>query len=337
MSGARCLVSVLIPTYNRRSSLGKALAALNLQTLPARDYEVIVCIDGSQDGTRELVESYRPRYSLRFVWQSNQGRATARNAGIRIAHGELLVFIDDDMSPVPEFLEAHVRAHAAGERLGVLGPVPIEVTTCSTSTVRYIGAKFNAHLRKLADPAYEIKLRDFYSGNFSIRSDVLFQVGLFDEEFKAYGNEDIELYFRLIAANVSLLYCQEAVAHQEYSKDFADLARDTVAKGHTAVLLARKHPGSFGSLQLASYYRGARTRRLLRSCLLTLSDLWGWIPVGLINCAAWISEHDQARSDIYYGLILDYCYWLGAVLTLKNQWPIGVGQRRTSQHDIRAG
>ena len=90
-------ISVVIPTYQRRASLLRALAALSTQTIPPAEYEVVVAIDGSTDGTAGAVRSFPAPYRLRALEQPNRGRAAARNAGIGAAAGELIVFLDDDM------------------------------------------------------------------------------------------------------------------------------------------------------------------------------------------------------------------------------------------------
>src|SRR5712691_6997483 len=125
------------------------------------------------------------------------------------------------MEPTSEFLAAHARAHADESRLGVLAAVPVVVDRASPPVVEYIASSFNLHLTKLSRPDHKIGIRDFYSGNFSIRRKVLLEVGLFDEGFKAYGNEDGELAIRLRQAGVQLTYCAEAIARQHYEKDFA--------------------------------------------------------------------------------------------------------------------
>jgi len=186
------------------------LQALATQTLPADEYEVIVSIDGSEDGTRELVAQFPASYALRFAWQPNRGRAAACNTGIRMALGELIILLDDDMEPPPDFLRGHLNAHAGATRLGVIGAAPIAVDHASPPVVGYIGSKFNEHLAKLAQTSYALQLRDFYSGNFSIRRDVLLEAGLFDEAFKVYGNEDLELSLRLSRAGVRLVYSPDA-------------------------------------------------------------------------------------------------------------------------------
>src|SRR6266702_4396307 len=100
-------LSVVIPTYQRCFSLERTLHALAQQSLPADEYEVLVSIDGSQDGTREMVEQFRAPYRLHAEWRPNGGRAAACNSGIRASCGELVLIMDDDIEPTPECLDAH--------------------------------------------------------------------------------------------------------------------------------------------------------------------------------------------------------------------------------------
>src|SRR4029077_11715275 len=122
--------------------------------------------------------------------------------------------------PTADFLAVHARAHGDGSRLGVIAAVPVGVDRASSPVVEYIASNFDLHLEKLARPDHEVGIRDFYSGNFSIRRDVLLEIGLFDEGFKSYGNEDGELAIRLRQAGVRVTYSAEAIAWQHYEKDF---------------------------------------------------------------------------------------------------------------------
>ena len=65
--------SVVIPTYQRRESVQRAIEALVGQTLAPDTYEVVVSIDGSDDGTREMVETLRVGFPLRSLWRPNRG------------------------------------------------------------------------------------------------------------------------------------------------------------------------------------------------------------------------------------------------------------------------
>jgi GT2 family glycosyltransferase len=305
-------ISVVVPTFQRRASAVRLLRALERQTLPWYAYEVILSIDGSTDGTREAAEALSPAYHLRVLWQPNRGRSAACNAGIAAARGELVVLLDDDMEPSPGHLEAHEKAHPDGSRRAVMGAVPIAVEPSSRPVVRYVGAKFNRHLENLARPGYRIRLRNFYSGNLSIPLEVLSGIGGFDEAFRIYGNEDLELCVRLANAGVELAFSPEALAHQHYEKDFGSLARDNLDKGRTALILAGKHPAVIAELKLGTYGSLSLKRRLPIGVLLRLTRLYDGTPDVFLRVVSWLGERWPDRVGRVFALTLDYFFWLGA-------------------------
>lgn len=310
MNRLRC--SVAIPTYQRADLVRRALEALAQQTLSPADFEVLISIDGSEDGTRELVESFAAPYRLRALWQPNRGAAAARNAALRQTAGKVVVFLDDDMAPAPGCLEAHVGAHERAPNVCVMGPVPVEVDASSPPHVRYVASRFSDHMVKLSSASYSIVMTDFYSGNFSIRRQALLQVGGFDEDFHGYANEDLELYVRLRDSAVRFAFEPDALSHQRYTKSFERLARDQVAKGQDAVLLVLKHPAILPDLRLGGYLRSSRRRRLARGGLLALSRLWSGTPDAAIRFVGLIERWKPSRASRLYGLLLNYLYWVGA-------------------------
>lgn len=317
MIDANATISVVIPTYQRCHSVHRLLTALGQQQIDPQQVEVIVSIDGSEDGTHEMATGFAAPYQLHILWQPNGGRAAACNAGIRCAAGDLLILLDDDMEPIPTFLAAHRQAHLGADRLGVMGAVPIHVDETSSPTVRFVGTKFNDHLQRLARPDHRLQLRDFYSGNFSIRRQTLLDVGLFDEAFRIYGNEDLDLCVRMQQAGVTLIYSPDAAARQHYIKDFAGLAQDNLAKGRTSVLLASKHPQIFDALKLSLYGQGSRRWRLARRLLLSASNLWPRTPDLLIALVTRLEQRGSTRLHLGYSFILDLFYWLGVRAALR--------------------
>jgi GT2 family glycosyltransferase len=312
-------VSLIIPTYRRRAAVQRLLQALTRQTLSPEEYEVIVSIDGSRDGTREMVSQFPAPYKLRYTWQPNNGRAAACNAGIRLARGDLLILLDDDMEPSPGFVAAHLQAHPRGSRRAVIGAAPIVFDQSSPPIVKYVASGFNYRLERLAQSGSTIRFRDAYTGNFSIRREVLVEIGGFDEDFKVYGHEDYELAWRLLGAGVQLIYSPEALSYQGYSKDFAALARDCIARGRTAVLFAGKHPEVFNDLKLCTYRQTSGKWRMLRAALLGFSRVFAGAPEWLISFVTWFEQRRYARLDFYYDLALDYFYWLGVTAALAEQ------------------
>lgn len=111
-------VSVIIPTYNREQILEKCLRALLDQTYPAGRCEIIVIDDGSTDGTRAMVERVSDEHRARagfspitYRYRKHTSISAARNEGINLARGELVIFLDSDIVTKPDFIEAHVRVH----------------------------------------------------------------------------------------------------------------------------------------------------------------------------------------------------------------------------------
>ena len=85
------LVSVILPVYNEERFVADALDSILCQ-----DYhplEIIAVDDGSTDHTARILQSYR---ELQYVYQTNQGVASARNKGISVSRGELIAFLDAD-------------------------------------------------------------------------------------------------------------------------------------------------------------------------------------------------------------------------------------------------
>jgi glycosyltransferase involved in cell wall biosynthesis len=100
-------LSVIIPLFNKRAYVQRALESIAAQTLD--DFEVIVVNDGSTDGSDEIVKQF-PDQRLRLINQPNAGPGAARNRGIAEARGELLAFLDADDEWTADYLQASVRA-----------------------------------------------------------------------------------------------------------------------------------------------------------------------------------------------------------------------------------
>ncbi|HUQ79574.1 MAG TPA: glycosyltransferase [Gemmatimonadaceae bacterium] len=305
-------ISVLIPTHERRASVERAIRSLSTQTLPPDEYEIVVGVDGSTDGTRELLESIRAPCAVRHVWKPRGGRASACNAALRVATAPVVLFLDDDMEASRSLLSAHLDAHSGDSSVGVVGAVPIRTDATSPAVTRYVADRFNGHLTNLAAPGYQFGLRDFYSGNFSVSRRTMLDAGGYDESFTVYGNEDLDLSLRLRAAGVRLVFSATAVAYQHYEKNFAALARDTIEKGRTAVQLARKHPESMRDLKLSQFDRGPVGSRVVRNALLAADARSPAVRDRVVRAMTWLGDRHVRGLHRVYPAVLDYFYWLGA-------------------------
>ena len=175
--------SIIIPTYNREKILYKCLQALNKQTYPANKFEIIIINDNSTDNTETMIKDIKIKPDLIYRKQEHSGPAGTRNTGIKLAKGEFIVFIDDDIIVNPAFLDAHLQEQKHKQKVIVHGPV--------------------IYTNNLDNPTKEeMKITDFSrsyfaTGNVSIRKNHLMKSGLFNETFTEYGWEDLELGIRL--------------------------------------------------------------------------------------------------------------------------------------------
>jgi len=100
-------VSVIIPTYNEEGVIGVCLESLSKQTY--KDLEIIVADDGSTDTTSLKLRGAVKTYGIKVFTQEHMGPGAARNLGASKASGEILVFVDADMTFAPDFLEKLVE------------------------------------------------------------------------------------------------------------------------------------------------------------------------------------------------------------------------------------
>ncbi len=316
-------MSVVVPTFQRREPLRRLLEHLDRQSLPPRMFEVVVGVDGSTDGTIEMLESYAAPYRLRWVAGAHGGRASACNAALRVAEGKLAVIFDDDMEPTEHCLEAHSEEHIGDARRCVMGASPIVVDADAAPHTRYVATKFAEHLERLAQSTHRFRLRDFYSGNVSVARKELLDVGLFDERFRTYGNEDLELAYRLVANGVTLAFSRRAAAAQRYGKSLDQLAADESSKGRTAVLFAAMHPDARAGMRFAAVANQRRRQRAVRCALVAATRVLPSVSSLILQAVRTGEKLAPMRMQRVYPFVFDYFYVLGAAEMQSRQLDAG--------------
>jgi len=179
-------VSCIIPTYNRRDWLVEAIASVRGQTAPVA--EVVVVDDGSSDGTQETLDTLRGSAAdapLVVLRQDNRGPAAARNAGLRIATGDLVAFLDDDDVWLPQKMARQLAVLMRDPGLALLG--------CATDTLSLPGGPrvFPVGERRLLFRNW------FLTPGVVARRDVLVALGGFPEDMRVC--EDYALWLRVAA------------------------------------------------------------------------------------------------------------------------------------------
>jgi GT2 family glycosyltransferase len=116
-------ITIVVPTYRRSERLPGLVAALSAQTFDPRRFELVAVDNCSQDDTWETLTALSATvpFTMRLLQtEVNKGPAPARNLGWRSSAAPLVVFLDDDCLPEPEWLAAGVARMQADEQLGVL-------------------------------------------------------------------------------------------------------------------------------------------------------------------------------------------------------------------------
>jgi serine acetyltransferase/GT2 family glycosyltransferase len=203
------MISVVVPTFGRPDQITRLVGQLAAQTLAPDAFQVIVIDDGSAVDVRTLLSPADYRFELVIERQENAGSAAARQCGAERATGDLLVFVDDDMSVGPEFLQAHLESHRDDDRLVVLGRRRAGEGTQRLSVLeRYRVTMGDQLARDVSIGRVELSGVYVYTGNLSMPRALFHEVGGFDVELREIC--DVELGLRLEKAGARFVMCDAA-------------------------------------------------------------------------------------------------------------------------------
>ncbi len=191
-------VSLMICTRNRASQLEEALASIEKLEFPTH-CQVVIVDNGSSDGTSLVIERFKSRATVEVViaFEPSKGLGVARNCGCRKAHGEILVFTDDDCYPARDYLLLAKQCFDEDPNLGFIGGrILLHDPTDYPITIQE------------SDSRQEILPGDFLEAgliqgaNMAIRRTALESVGGFDVRLGAgafFACEDVDVLARISA------------------------------------------------------------------------------------------------------------------------------------------
>lgn len=243
------LLSVVMPTCNKKELLARSLQALLNQRL-SDSWEIVVVDDGSEDGTADFLAALQERHEdlIRIVSPGfNSGRAKARNLGVRSARGEWIVFLDDDIVVPAGLLQAHLNCLAGCEHRGTIGLVRTAPEVIDAAHFHYLDTRGVAKVVSDRVPA-----RYFVTQNAAVPRGAFLAVGGFDERFSSYGFEDMELAFRLEDAQGLVFHAvrEPVPVHVHHHTLDQYLAKKRECGRDSLSLLARLHPGRLREMRL---------------------------------------------------------------------------------------
>lgn len=219
-------LAIVITTFNRQALLARLLESLAAQTDP--DFEVVVAIDGSTDGTEEMLRGTRTPFPLKWINTGckGYGLAVARNMGILAAESELVAIIDDDCFPVAGYVAAH--KHSAKRRTITGGP---RTPASASDAVQQEKMRELARLPKCVPLTFERLHLEWPRAvatecNICLYKDDLVEMGLFSERLKIYGFIGQEFFARARHLGYSYQFNPDAgIVHDRQRVGDNDLSR----------------------------------------------------------------------------------------------------------------
>jgi len=224
--------SVIIPAYNAERTLSFCLEALHDQSLPKKDYEIIVVDDGSTDSTSKIAKGF----NVKYIFQINQGPATARNRGAREAEGEIILFTDSDCLPEHNWVQEMVSRFGDPDVVAVKGAYK---TKQMELAAKFAQAEFEDRY-DLLQKSPSIDMIDTYSAAF--RRDVFLNMGGFDESFPVANNEDTDLSYRLAAAGYKLVFIPGAIVYHTHPNTIIKYLKLKFWRGYWRMVVYRRYP-----------------------------------------------------------------------------------------------
>jgi len=227
-------ISVIVCTLNRCGSLAETLKSLAASRLPAPvEWEVLVVDNNSTDRTREVVEDLSRQYCgrFRYVFEPTPGKSFALNTGIREARGDVLAFLDDDVTVDPGWLE-HLTAPLkertwAGAGGRTLLAEPFEPPPwLALGKPYYMGGILAANY-DYGDQPCDIEItRAPYGVNMAFKREMFEKYGLFRTDLGPSPdrkvprpNEDTEFGRRLMARGERLRYEPSAIVYHPVPRE----------------------------------------------------------------------------------------------------------------------
>lgn len=312
-------ISIVVPTYNRCASLLRLLHALEQQT--CAEFDVIVVDDGSTDATAQTLDALRPLYPMTVLRQRNGGPAAARNAGVQRATSDLVLFLDDDVVPIPTLVEQHLAVHALQSNAVVIGPMTPPANWSRPAWIRWEEDMLDVQYRAMESGEYECTPRQFYTANASLARARFIDAGGFDSAFKRA--EDVELAYRMRDRGAEFVFLSDAVVYHYAERTFAAWSRTPYQYGRYDVIMHREK--GHEALPCAAHEfhrRHVLTRCLARICvghsaLVRLS-------VGGLRLVADTADRVGARGVARLALsgIFNLLYWQGASDELGGPEPV---------------
>ncbi len=269
------MVSVIIPAYNAERTLPYTLRALQNQTIPRDLYEVIVVDDASTDGTAAVAREFGVKYRL----QNKEGPAAARNLGVRISRGDVILFTDADCIPKEDWIEKMIKPLEDPQVAGVMGRY---LTRQKEKCARFVQLEFEERFQILKG-FDNIDLVPSFAAAF--RRSIFEEVGGFDAHYPLANNEDVELSYKIAARGYQMVFADDAIVYHRHPATWKKYFAIKFSRAFWRTLVYKKFPGK---ILKDTYTPQSLKAQIFTACLFIFSFLafiissyWGIAAAGI--------------------------------------------------------
>jgi peptidoglycan/xylan/chitin deacetylase (PgdA/CDA1 family)/GT2 family glycosyltransferase len=298
-----CELSVLIASHNRRELLRRCLDSLAVQAGASGEFEVIVAVDGSTDGTIEMLEEYEAPFGLRVLQLEQGGKSAAVNAAIDVAEASACLFLDDDVIASPQLVAEHLAAHREHPRTVGIGALTQQPPTARDWFAHAYAVSWDERYTELERRRAD--WTDCYGGNLSAPLAALREIGGVATNLGAV--EDLDLGFRLVEAGCAPRYLPRAHGVHDDQKLRERMLADTERFGTFCAAYVEERPSTRAKL-LGWFLQTTPRELLLRRLLLALRT-----PPRLLAAVGAVIP-DKGRRQAWFGFVSRYTFWRGVRL-----------------------
>lgn len=240
------LLSIVVPTHNRKDVLKKTIECLCQQTFNTNDLELIVVDDGSIDGTDKDMRNLQLPIAFTYLRNNvTMGRAATRNRGIEKSGGKLILMIDDDVWATPDLVKYHVIRHQSSPvELAVVGAILPSPEIPQTAVNIFQNRHHLWCYREMTRRSDNLPYGFCKTANLSIKKETIFKINLFDEGFHHYGGEDTDLGLRLIKENIKLVFSEHALGYHYHNENIATIENKYSEYAKSIVYFTKLYPAS---------------------------------------------------------------------------------------------
>lgn len=267
-------IDIIIPCYNVSQTIRECVTSILNQSFTENKTSIFLINDSSTDETGKIINSFSKHEKIQAIHHNkNLGLSAARNSGINAGNGEIVFFLDSDMSVKPEWIQMHLEELEKKDVIGVIGDSRLPKGIQSNKLDRYLyHPKRGARKIGMGIP---VPFQYFLFNNTSLRRSIINKIGLFNEKITTYGGEDTEYAIRIWENYPNYFrFSSKAVSYHFHPREFQDFCKSMFQYGKTNYLLLLKLYPQYSKELGANYINSIKGKLIFNKIITTIINFF---------------------------------------------------------------